>query len=97
MNYKVVIEPRAILDIQDAVDYYDSKKEGLGFEFYAILEVHFKILVTNPTFQIKYKDYHGLPIQKYPFILLYYIDENVKTVYVLSVFNTFLNPDKYPK
>ena len=59
MNYKVVIDPRAILDIQDAVDYYDSKKDGLGHEFYTILEEHFEILVTNPSFQIKYKDYHG--------------------------------------
>lgn len=30
MIYKIVIEPRAILDIQNAIDYYDSKQIGLG-------------------------------------------------------------------
>ena len=34
MIYKVVIEPRAILDIQDAIDYYDSKQNGLGTYFF---------------------------------------------------------------
>lgn len=97
MSYKVVIEPRAILDIQDAVDYYNFKSNGLGIRFYETLEDHFKILAHNPSFQIRYKDYHGLPISKFPFILLYFIDENSKTVYVVSVFNTFLNPIKYPK
>jgi mRNA-degrading endonuclease RelE of RelBE toxin-antitoxin system len=97
MNYKVVIEPRAILDIQDAVDYYNMKSKGLGIHIYETLEEHFKILVNHPSFQIRYKDYHGLPVKKYPFILFYYIDENVKTVYILSVFNTYINTTKYPK
>ncbi len=29
MNYKIVIESRAFLDIQDAVDFYDSKKNRI--------------------------------------------------------------------
>ena len=34
MIFEVVIEPRAILDIQDAIDYYESKQIGLGDYFY---------------------------------------------------------------
>ena len=40
MIYKVVIEPRAILDIQDAIDYYDSKQNGLGTYFFQVVEEH---------------------------------------------------------
>lgn len=97
MNYKVVIEPRAIIDIQDAVDYYDSKSEGLGIRFYKTLEEHIELIAKAPFFQVRYKDYHALPIQKFPFIILYFINEETKTVFVMSVFNTFLNPIKYPK
>ena len=97
MNYKIVIEPRAIIDIQDAVDYYDFKKVGLGEYFYNALEEHIEILAKSPLFQIRYKDYHGLPIKKFPFIIFYFTDEEKKIVYIISVFNTFLNPNKYPK
>lgn len=97
MIYKIVIDPRAILDIQDAVDYYEFKNQGLGVRFYETLEEHFAIISKTPFFQLRYKDYHALPIKKFPFILLYFIDESLKTVYIMSVFNTFLNPVKYPK
>lgn len=70
MIYKVVIEPRAILDIQDAIDYYDSKQNGLGAYFFQVVEEHIITLTKSPFFQIRYKDYHGFPIRKFPFILL---------------------------
>jgi toxin ParE1/3/4 len=97
MIYKIVIEPRAILDIQDAIDYYDSKQIGLGEYFYQVVEEHIETLSKNLFFQIRYKDYHGFSIRKFPFILLYYIDEKLETIYIMSVFNTYLNPVKYPK
>lgn len=97
MSYKILIEPRAVLDIQDAVDYYDFRQLGLGAYFFKTLEEHIEVLSNNPLFQIRYKDYRGLPIQKFPFIILYFTDEEKKTVYIVSVFNTSLNPKKYPK
>lgn len=97
MSYKIVIEPRAIADIQDAVDYYETKREDLGAYFYQIVDEYIESIVKNPFFQIRYKDYHGLPVKIFPYIILYYIDENEKTVYVLSVFNTSQNTTKYPK
>lgn len=97
MSYKIVIEPRAIADIQDAVDYYETKREDLGAYFYQIVDEYIESIAKNPFFQIRYKDYHGLPVKIFPYIILYYIDENEKTVYVLSVFNTSQNTTKYPK
>ncbi|TDD96941.1 hypothetical protein [Flavobacterium cellulosilyticum] len=97
MIYKVVIEPRAILDIQDAINYYDSKQDGLGELFYQVVDQHIKTLTKSPFFQVRYKDYHGFPIRKFPFIILYFIDEKLKTIFIMSVFNTSLNPSKYPK
>jgi toxin ParE1/3/4 len=97
MSFKIVIEPRAIFDIQEAVDYYDFKQIGLGEYFIQALEEHIEILRKNPFFQIRYKDYYGLPIKKFPFIIFYFKDAEEKIVYVVSVFNTSLNPKKYPK
>ena len=68
MSFKIVFEPRSIFDIQDAVDYYDSRQIGLGEYFYETLEKHIEVINKSPYFQVKYKDYHGLPIKKFPFI-----------------------------
>jgi hypothetical protein len=97
MIFEVVIEPRALLDIQNAIDYYESKQDGLGDYFYEVVDEHIKTLTKNPFFQIRYKDYHGLPTKKFPFIIFYFIDEDLKTIYIISLFNTSLNPSKYPK
>jgi hypothetical protein len=96
MIFNIVIEPRALVDIQEAIDYYESKQNGLGEYFYQVIDEHLDTLSKNPFFEIRYKDYRGLPTKKFPFIIFYFIDETVKTVYVMSVFNTSLNPSKYP-
>ncbi|WPO77317.1 type II toxin-antitoxin system RelE/ParE family toxin [Flavobacterium sp. KACC 22761] len=96
MSFEVVIEPRALADIQDAIDYYESKQVGLGDCFYQVVDDHLNTLSINPFFEIKYKDYRGLPTKNFPFIIFFFIEEKLKTVYVLSVFNTSLNPSKYP-
>lgn len=85
-----------LADIQEAIDYYESKQSGLGEYFYQVIDEHLDTLSKNPFFEIRYKDYRGLPIKKFPFIIFYFIDEKVKTVYIMSVFNTSLNPSKYP-
>lgn len=97
MIYKAIIEPRAIFDIQEAIDYYDFKQIGLGEYFYKILDQHIETISKNPFFQIRYKDYHAFPIKKFPFLILYYIDDEKKTINIMSIFNTALNPTKYPK
>ena len=33
MPCKVIIEPRALADIQDGIDYYEEQLEGLGERF----------------------------------------------------------------
>ena len=97
MIYEVVIEPRSIFDIQEAIDYYESRQIGLGEYFFQVVDEHILSLSKSPFFQIRYKDYHGFPIHKFPFIIFYFLDEKLKTIFIVSVFNTNLNPVKYPK
>jgi toxin ParE1/3/4 len=80
MIYKVVIEPRAIIDIQDAIDYYDSKQNGLGTYFYQVVEEHIETVSKSPFFQIRYKDYHGFPIRKFPLLYRWKIENHLYNV-----------------
>jgi hypothetical protein len=57
VKYQVVVEPTAIKDIQQAIDYYDEQQIGLGEKFEESLNAHFVSLETNPFFQIRYKTF----------------------------------------
>ncbi|MCX6171531.1 MAG: hypothetical protein NT048_01665 [Flavobacterium sp.] len=50
MSFKIVVEPRAIFVIQEALDYYDFKQIGLGEYFFQALEEHIEVLRKNPFF-----------------------------------------------
>lgn len=97
MIFNVVIEPRALADIQDAINYYDEQQTGLGERFKRAVNTHIGYLYKNPFFQITYSDYRVLPVKKFPFIILFYFDENTATVFVSAIFNTYQDTGKYPK
>lgn len=95
MSYKLVIEPLAIEDIQQAIDYYDHQQIGLGEKFEQELDRQIRILSSTPHFQIRYDQVHCLPLKKYPFMIHYTIDELGKTVIIRAIFHTSQNPIKW--
>jgi hypothetical protein len=52
--FDIVIEPRALEDIQVGIDYYDSIKIGLGELFYNIINEYIESISINPFYQICY-------------------------------------------
>ena len=98
--YNILVEERAILEIDHASEYYyslpiNSKKIIADF----LNEINQKInfLKINPKFQIKIKNYRSIPLRKFPFIIFFIVDESSKTVRILSIFNTYQNTNKYPQ
>lgn len=86
-----MLTPKAISDIQKAIDYYDEQQPGLGLKFDKSLDNHFAILKKNPHYQVRYNNVHCLPLRKYPY-MIHFLIEN-KTVRIVAVFHTSLNPD----
>ena len=95
MAFTLVIDPRAIQDIQGAIDFYDEQQAGLGQRFEATVNKHLLTLEKNPFFRKRYDDVHCLPVKKYPYMVHFTIDENQKIVTVRAVFHTALNPKKW--
>ncbi len=50
MAFNAVLDPRAIHDIQKAIDYYDNKHSGLGEQFESVLNKHIIQLEQHPYF-----------------------------------------------
>jgi hypothetical protein len=88
MAYTLVIDPRAIRDIQEAIDNYDEQQAGLGEKFESVLNEHLIMLEENPFFSIRYDNVRCLPLKKFPYMTHFTVDEDQQVVTVRAVFNT---------
>lgn len=97
MDYKIIVSPKAQIEIEDISEYYSQINFTILTKFYSELENAYKYLETNPHFQTRYKNYRAIPIKKFPYLLFFVIDETTKTIRVLSCFNTSRSTKNYPK
>ncbi|MBO6523658.1 MAG: type II toxin-antitoxin system RelE/ParE family toxin [Balneolaceae bacterium] len=92
MAFTTVLDPRAMQDIQQAIDYYDEQQPGLGEQFEDFVNECLVQLEQNPFFQIRYDDIHCFPLKKYPYMIHFLIDEHKQLITVMAVFNTAKDP-----
>lgn len=96
--YKAIVLPLSKQDIADAASWYDSKQKGLGKRF--TQEIRSKVLLIrqNPKISaIRYDNVRTNVLDVFPFMIHYAIDEHNKTVIILGVFHTSINPDNWSK
>lgn len=96
MSFNIIIEKRALNDVQNAIDYYDEQSIGLGKKFNSALDKHLSTIAINPFFQVRYKDYRVLPMKKFPYLIVFYIEEDLNTVFISAVFHVKQNISKLP-
>ena len=96
MVFEIVISSLAELEIQEAIEFYEGKRNGLGKQFLLYFKGYLKILKTNPKlFLIKKAPfYRELPLKKIPFVIVYEVLQDKVIIY--SVFHTSRNPTNKP-
>ena len=97
--YNVEIEPGAVEDIDKACRYYLSllvDTDRLINHFLDDLQTGLDNLKINPNFNFKTKKYRALPLNKFPYIIIFTVDDVNKMVFILALFHTAQNPKKYP-
>jgi toxin ParE1/3/4 len=97
MAFSLEIDPKAIGDIQQAIDYYDEQQVGLGERFEATLNKHFLSLRKNPFFSLRYDQVRCLPLKKFPYMVHFTVDEENSLVTIRAVFHTSMNPQNWEK
>ncbi len=97
MGSKLIIEPEAIIEIENAIYWYESKEVVLGKTFFNYLDGYFQTLMNEKAlFQIKRKPvFRELPLKRFPYVIIYEVHQNKVIVY--SVFNTNQDPTKKNK
>lgn len=96
MGFKILILKLAEFEINESIDFYESRSKGLGKRFLIYLKSYYQILKTSPElFEIKKQPfYRDLALVKFPFVIIYEILNN--DVLIHSVFHTSRNPEEKP-
>jgi hypothetical protein len=92
MPHPIVLSADAIVDIDTAVEYYNSRSYGLGFEFADTLDRYFRKISQLPTSSaIRYDNIRVKPIDTFPYTIHFTIAAD-NSVIILRVFNTDQKP-----
>ena len=92
--YNIIISPEALDEIQQSTSWYNLQQKSLGNRFFKNVKDCIKKIKKNPlAFQIRYNNFRGAIVSKFPFIVIYFIDNDNKIIVVTAVFHTSRNPD----
>lgn len=94
MSFKLIIEHEAQSEIEDAIEYYESRKTGLGLDFFNYLDGYFQTLKNGKAaFELKRKPvFRELPLKRFPYVIIY--EQFKDQIIIYSVFNTDQDPNK---
>ena len=97
MNFRLVVNKKAINDIRKVKEYYNKQSDGLGIQFQTALDKYLSTLETNPDFKIKYDNIRCLPIKKFPYMVHFSVNSNKRIVRIYAVLHTSRNPKLWRK
>lgn len=93
MVFKVLIVKRADLEIEEALQYYENIRKGLGEKFLLDYKDHLKTLYKFPLFEEKYNAVRTLPLKKFPYTIHFTVNELEKIVSIQAVTSNYQNPN----
>jgi mRNA-degrading endonuclease RelE of RelBE toxin-antitoxin system len=92
-KFKIKIDSDALLDIQEATDWYNKQLAGLGSRFQKQVKQQINSLKMNATnYSIRYNDVRCMTIKRFPFLVHFTIENSTSTVKVFAVIHTSRNP-----
>ena len=95
MKYKVSYRERASQEYLDSLFWYKEKSVYAAENFVEAINQTLDKIAINPTiFRNTYKQFYEARTFKFPFSIVYFIDEEAGTIVVVSIFHFKRNPRK---
>jgi toxin ParE1/3/4 len=93
MPYTILVTPTATDDIAVAIEYYNLVATDLGYRFADLVAEYFDRIADLPTASaVRYKNVRCKPMKRFPYLIMFTIDEATHSVNILRVFNTYQEP-----
>lgn len=92
-KYKLLITPEALREIQQAVDYYNDCRKGLGKVFYLDLQKQFTRIKKNPFARsVRYEDVRFALLDRFPYAAHFTIQDPTRTIIIQAVLADHQDP-----
>lgn len=95
MAYKYIFGPIAADEYEEAFNWYEEKSivaaDGL---IIAVQEAIFVVCANPDRYRNTYKNLREVTLKKYPYNLIYYIDESEKLIIITSLYHHKRSPRK---
>lgn len=93
--YTSILSARALKEITQAWEWYEERQQRLGDRFLKEVINKIRLVEQNPErYPTRYKAYKEAPVPIFPFLLIYRLNRKKKSIRIVSVFHTSLNPKK---
>lgn len=88
---------RAELELKEACEWYEKQQKGLSLYLRKDVKATLNFININPEFYGKRydTDLQFAPLRRFPYVIIFWFDENLNTVFVTSIFHTKRNPADY--
>jgi plasmid stabilization system protein ParE len=85
-KYTLKVESPALRHINDAFNWYEDQREGLGTAFQEYVYDAFDHLAQAPFIYAPYRThYRKMPLRRFPYSVIYQVMEAEQTVIVIAV------------
>jgi toxin ParE1/3/4 len=82
VSWQVTIRPAAHVDLREARDWYDQRREGLGTEFLLAIADAMLVLEEAPQrYPVYYRDFRRLLTDRFPYKIFYRVEGQAVIVY----------------
>jgi mRNA-degrading endonuclease RelE of RelBE toxin-antitoxin system len=94
MIYHIELLETAIADLQESYDWYEEKSTGLGGRFAEEVDQYLDLVAKNPYhFAVQFSEkFRFALLRRFPFRIVYSIDEQQRVIYVNAIFHTSRDP-----
>jgi toxin ParE1/3/4 len=93
LPYTILVTPTATEHLAVAIEYYNAVAVDLGYRFADLVAEYFQRIAELPTGSaIRYKNVRCKPMKRFPYLIMFTIDEAAHPVSILRIFNTYQEP-----
>lgn len=96
MAYEIVISPRALQEIDEAIKFYEGRNTNAPQDFIKVLKFSYNTLRINPYFRKVHRNIRRLPLKVFPYSIYFIVYEKDKRIEILSCFHNRQDPEKAP-
>ena len=95
MIYRYSYHPVALVEFKEAIDWYNYRSVMAAENFVEEVTTTIDVICKDPVrFRNVYSVFRETSLKKYPYTIVYFVDEKKKVVVITSVFHNKRNPNK---